>query len=85
MTLLPTELATELGPIFAAVILAVSAYCIRTQTHARHRHRVQQLAEATVMFQRQADAARGAAPAGGSADTGVNAMARPETIPVSGR
>jgi hypothetical protein len=73
-------LSTDLTAILAAILVAASAWAIRSQTHARHEARVRLLRETTESLHRKAEAAARFRSVSGAPAQGSPTPAKPSQV-----
>jgi hypothetical protein len=73
-------LSTDLAAIVAAILVAVSAWAIRSQSHARHEARVRLLRETTESLRRKAEAAARFSSVAGVPVQGSSAQTKPSQV-----
>jgi hypothetical protein len=73
-------LSTDLAAIVAAILVAVSAWAIRSQSHARHEARVRLLRETTEALHRRAEAGTRFRSVGDMAMPGPSTPTKPSQV-----
>nr|WP_294521135.1 hypothetical protein [uncultured Rhodopila sp.] len=73
-------LSTDLAAIVAAILVAVSAWAVRAQSHARHEARVRLLRETTESLHRKAEEAARFRAVAGMPVQGSAASAKPSQV-----